>query len=164
MAKRFFWLEVMAGSLSWLIDFLIVRYRPVRRQVDSQIFTDFFGLIKPSISSKVYLQTCRMKRMFSCFFIGVFSLCLVTTKGSAQKRISVADLKLKADSLKARFDSMSPEQKKALRQRIKARYDSLPPAEKEKIRQDLLNKIDSLTPEQRKKMARRLRNSKKDNG
>lgn len=90
-------------------------------------------------------------------FAGLLAISVTTTQVSAQKRVQKEDLK-------ARLDSLSPEQKKAFRQKLKARYDSLPPEQKEKIRQDIMNRVDTMPSGQKRKLAERLRARKKDNG
>jgi len=61
---------------------------------------------------------------------------------------------------KALMDSMTPEEKKAMRQQLKARYDSLPAEQKEMIKEKIKERFDSLPPQQKRKLLKQLKNNK----
>ena len=44
---------------------------------------------------------------------------------------------------KARFDSLSPEKKKAIRNNLKQRYDDLSPEEQQKVKEAMMKRLDS---------------------
>lgn len=96
-----------------------------------------------------------MNKTFPYLFAGLLAFCLPATQVAAQQS-------LPGESGKARFDSLSPEQKKGMRKKLKERYNSLPPAEQEKIREGILNRIDSLPADQKKRLRQPFRNRNKD--
>lgn len=92
-------------------------------------------------------------KLFSVFIISL--LLLTSTRYEA-----VAQKGLPKFNRKALMDSMTPEEKKAMRKRLKAKYDSLPPEQKEKIKERVMNRADSMTPQQKRKLFKQLKNNK----
>ncbi|MES2332908.1 MAG: hypothetical protein V4539_25085 [Bacteroidota bacterium] len=101
-----------------------------------------------------------MKKIFSVLIVAFLTITAFSTQASAQR-----NARLSKETRKALLDSLSPEQKKAFRDKLKNRYDSLSPDQKQKIKQELKSKLDSLPPKERKQMRQELiRNRRKANG
>ncbi|MDB5209812.1 MAG: hypothetical protein JWQ30_639 [Sediminibacterium sp.] len=101
-----------------------------------------------------------MKKIFSILMIAFLSVAAFSTQASAQR-----NARLSKETRKALLDSLSPEQKKAFRDKMKNRYDSLSPDQKQKMKEQLKSKLDSLPPKERKQMRQELlRNRRKANG
>ena len=82
-----------------------------------------------------------------------FLICLLLlTVGSVQAQRGIPRM-----NRKAMLDSLSPEQKKAIKEKLKARYDSLPAERKAEIRKSLKAKLDSLTPEEKQALKEQYR-------
>jgi hypothetical protein len=94
-----------------------------------------------------------MKKLLSFLLVGILSATLFTNQVSAQSGLPKMNRK-------SFLDSLTPEQKQALRKSLRARYDSLSPAEKEAFKKKLLERADStLTPQQKARLRRRLKNT-----
>jgi DNA-binding MarR family transcriptional regulator len=101
-----------------------------------------------------------MKKILSILIVGILSVTAFSSQASAQR-----GAKLSKETRRALLDSLTPEQKKALRENMRAKYDSLSPAQKEKIKDQIKSRLDSLPPKERKELRQELlRNRKKGNG
>lgn len=68
----------------------------------------------------------------------------------------------KRKEMKARYDSLSPEQKKEQREKMRKRFDELSPEQKAQMKEKMKNRADSLSPREKKVFKRRIRDIKKD--
>jgi hypothetical protein len=80
--------------------------------------------------------------MKKILFIAMLFMAFTQTTASAQGG--------RNRMLKARYDSLSPEQKKQFQDRLKARRDSLTPEQRKEIRKKMKDRYDQMSPEEQK--------------
>ncbi len=68
----------------------------------------------------------------------------------------------KRKELKARYDSLSTEQKKEQREKMRKRFDKLSPEQKAQMKERMKHRTDSLSPREKKAFKHRIRDIKKD--
>jgi hypothetical protein len=87
--------------------------------------------------------------MKKILLLGLITIAFTQTNVSAQRG--------RNQMLKAKYDSLSPEQKKQFQERMKAKRDSLSPEEKKEMRKKMKQHYDQLSPEEQQQWKDRMK-------